>query len=70
MELYPNKCSDYCLPLGKYLSDKVKVVVSNFIRLHPKSIVSSAKVCGYYVNSILATLEAWKLKYDEALLLD
>lgn len=59
------------LPFGKYLKSKdLKVKISKFIRLHPKSVISSAKVCGHYVNSILATLEAKKAGFDEALLLD
>lgn len=58
-------------PFGAYLGEKpVKVLVSSFIRLHPKSVISSSKVCGYYINSILATIEAHKKGYDEALLLD
>jgi len=57
-------------PWGKYLKEKVKVKISKFIRLHPQSVISTAKVCGYYINSIYATLEASKEKYDEAILLD
>ncbi|GBD34798.1 Branched-chain-amino-acid aminotransferase [bacterium HR35] len=58
-------------PFGAYLGEKpVKVLVSKYIRLHPQSVVSSAKVCGYYINSILATIEAHQKGYDEALLLD
>lgn len=57
-------------PWGKYLKEKVKVKISKFIRLHPSSVISTAKVCGYYVNSIFATLEAEKEGYDEAILLD
>jgi len=63
-------CAIIVWPWGKYLKDKVKVKISKFIRLHPKSVISSAKICGYYVNSIFATLEAEKEKFDEALLLD
>jgi len=63
-------CAIILWPWGKYLKEKVKVKISKFIRLHPKSVISSAKVCGYYVNSIFATLEAQKSKFDEALLLD
>jgi len=63
-------CAIAAWPWGKYLKEKVKVKISKFIRLHPKSVVSSAKVCGYYVNSIFATIEAKKFKFDEALLLD
>ncbi len=54
----------------KYLKESVKVKISKFIRLHPQSVVSSAKVCGYYVNSIFATFDVKKEGYDEALLLD
>lgn len=57
-------------PWGKYLSDKVKVKISKIIRLHPKSVNVNAKISGYYVNSILATQEARKQGFDEALLLD
>lgn len=57
-------------PWGKYLKESAKVAISKFIRLHPKSIISEAKICGYYVNSILATKEAKKRGYDEAVLLD
>ncbi len=58
-------------PWGKYLGKEyVKVKTSQFIRLHPRSIFAAAKVSGYYVNSIFATLDAQKKGYDEALLLD
>jgi len=58
-------------PWKTYLGENpVKIIISKFIRLHPKSVVSDAKVCGYYINSIFASLEAEKQKADEALLLD
>jgi branched-chain amino acid aminotransferase len=57
-------------PWGKYLSDKVKVKISKFMRLHPKTSDVRAKISGHYVNSILATREAKDAGYDEALLLD
>jgi len=58
-------------PWGSYLGEKpVKVKISKFIRLHPKSVISEAKICGYYINSILASLEAKRAGRDEALLLD
>jgi branched-chain amino acid aminotransferase len=63
-------CAVILWPWGKYLKDKVKVKISQFIRLHPKSVISSAKVCGYYVNSIFATFDAEKDKFDESILLD
>jgi branched-chain amino acid aminotransferase len=56
---------------GAYLGDKqLRLTVSSFCRPHPRSIKIEAKVCGYYVNSILATNEAKDKGYDEALLLD
>lgn len=60
-----------CWPWGSYLGgEPIKVKVSKFIRLDPRSVISDAKVGGYYVNSILASLDIKKAKYDEALLLD
>jgi len=59
-------------PWGAYLGEGtvISVKVSDFIRLHPKSVVSEAKLSGYYVNSILSCLDVKKDGYDEALLLD
>ncbi len=56
---------------GAYLGDKqLRLTVSSFCRPHPRSIKIEAKVCGHYVNSILATNEAKDKGFDEALLLD
>lgn len=49
---------------------KISVKISKFIRIHPRSTVSNAKICGHYVNSILASLEAEREGFDEAILLD
>lgn len=58
-------------PWGAYLGEKpVKAKISPIMRLHPKSIFSHAKISGYYANSILATLEARREGFDEAILLD
>lgn len=59
-------------PWGAYLGQKetVKVKISKYIRIHPQSCPMEVKISGYYVNSILATLEAEKAGFDEALLLD
>ncbi len=60
-----------CWPWGKYLAkDVVSVKISRFVRIHPKSSVMEAKISGHYANSILATSEARRAGYDEALLLD
>src|SRR5690554_2822567 len=56
---------------GAYLGDKqLSLCISSYCRPHPRSIKIEAKVCGHYVNSILATNEAKDKGYDEALLLD
>lgn len=56
---------------GKLLGDQlVRLKTSSFCRPHPKSCFVDAKVCGHYTNSILATTEARRLGYDDALLLD
>lgn len=58
-------------PWQAYLGEKpIKVKVSKYIRIHPKSTVADAKICGHYVNSILASQEAQKAGFDEALFLD
>nr|WP_068890060.1 branched-chain amino acid transaminase [Pedobacter panaciterrae] len=54
-----------------YLGHKLlKVSISSFERPNPKSTPIEAKVSGNYVNSILATTEAKRKGFDEALLLD
>lgn len=56
---------------GAYLGDNLlNVTISSFSRPHPKSTKIEAKVCGHYVNSILATTEAKEKGFDEAILLD
>jgi branched-chain amino acid aminotransferase len=58
-------------PWGSYLGENaVKVKTSSFIRIHPKSTKADCKICGHYVNSIFASLEAKDKGYQEALLLD
>ncbi|MGB9609092.1 MAG: aminotransferase class IV, partial [Minisyncoccia bacterium] len=59
------------VPFPKYLGEKpIKAKISKFIRLHPGSVISEAKACGYYINSVLATLDAKKSGFEEAILLD
>lgn len=60
-----------CWPWGKYLShDRVNIKTSRYIRIHPQSTDVSAKLCGHYVNSLLAALELKNSDFDEMLLLD
>lgn len=55
----------------KYLGNNpVKAKISSYQRIHPASQHVEAKVVGHYTNSILATTEAKKNGYDEAILLD
>lgn len=56
---------------GAYLGDKQqRLKISPYCRPHPRSLHIEAKAVGHYVNSILATSDARKSGYDEALLLD
>ena len=50
--------------------DPLRVMVSSYERPNPKSVPIDAKISGHYINSILATNEAKRHGYDEALLLD
>ncbi len=55
----------------KYLGTQpVKAKISSYQRIHPAAQHVEAKVVGHYTNSILATTEAKKTGYDEAILLD
>lgn len=56
---------------GAYLGEKLlHLKVSPYCRPHPRSLHIEAKAVGHYVNSILATSDARKAGFDEALLLD
>ncbi len=62
-------------PWGAYLGDEglrhgIRVKTSSFARFHPNTLLTKAKACGHYVNSIRASREAKRAGYDEALLLD
>lgn len=55
----------------KYFGDKtVRACISSYQRPNPKSVKVEAKVCGHYVNSILATMEAKGRGFDEGIMLD
>jgi len=58
-------------PWPKYLEgDSIKIKTVGTRRISSKALKTEAKVCGHYVNSILASREALKDGYDEALMLD
>ena len=60
-----------CWPWGAYLPHElVDIKISRYIRIHPRSTIVDAKICGHYVNSVLASLELEGTHYHEALLLD
>ena len=60
-----------CWPWGAYLPhDMVDLKTSKYIRIHPKSSVTDAKITGHYVNSIMAVQELEGSHYHEALFLD
>lgn len=56
---------------GTYFGDKpLRINFSTYKRPHPETIKPEAKVCGHYVTSIMATAEAKKRGFDEALMID
>ncbi len=60
---------------GAYLGDEglthgIRIHTSSFTRHHVNVMMTKAKICGNYVNSVLAKKEAIQLGYDEALMLD
>ncbi|SME90461.1 branched-chain amino acid transaminase [Desulfovibrio gilichinskyi] len=62
-------------PWGAYLGEEalekgIRVKTSSFNRHHVNAMMTKAKACGNYVNSILAKVEAVTDGYDEALMLD
>ncbi|MFH1248859.1 MAG: branched-chain amino acid transaminase [archaeon] len=60
-----------CWPGGSYLGGKaVSAKISSIRRISPKSFSTSSKICGHYVNSILASKEASKEGYNETIMLD
>ncbi|UCD84574.1 MAG: branched-chain amino acid transaminase [Deltaproteobacteria bacterium] len=62
-------------PWGAYLGEEglkkgIRIKISSFTRYQVNTGMTKAKICGLYVNSILAKKEVIKAGYDEALLLD
>ena len=60
---------------GAYLGEDAlkrgtRIKTSSYIRHHVNAMMTKAKICGNYVNSVLAKREAMRLGYDEALMLD
>lgn len=62
-------------PWGAYLGEEgletgIRAKISSFTRHHVNAAMTKAKICGYYVNSIMAKREAMADGYDEAIMLD
>lgn len=62
-------------PWGAYLGEDgvtkgIKAKISSYTRMHVNTFMTKAKICGNYVNSVMAKLEATSLGFDEALMLD
>jgi branched-chain amino acid aminotransferase len=62
-------------PWGAYLGEEgvangVRLRTSSFQRAHVNTLMTKSKTSGNYVNSILASIEAKRSGYDEAMLLD
>ncbi len=60
---------------GAYLGDDglkngIRCKISSFNRLDPRVNFPKGKICGQYVNSVIAKREVLKAGYDEAILLD
>lgn len=67
----PSELIIACWPWGAYLPhESVDVKISSYIRIHPRSTKVEGKLCGHYVNGILASLEIKGTHYHEALFLD
>lgn len=60
-----------CWAWGAYHTNNfLDIKTSRYIRVHPDSTIVDAKLCGHYINSILALLEIQGTHYHEVLLLD
>ena len=71
----PTRVAIVVWPWGAYLGEEglergIRAKISSFQRHHVNAAMTKAKVCGFYVNSILAKREVMKDGYDEAILLD
>lgn len=60
---------------GAYLGEEgikagIRCKISSFSRLHVNANLVKGKVCGQYVNSVVAKREVLKAGYDEAIMLD
>jgi branched-chain amino acid aminotransferase len=71
----PTRCVVAVYEWGAYLGEEglkrgIRAKISSFTRGGLNSVMSKGKICGQYVNSVLAKREALKAGYSEAILLD
>jgi len=71
----PTRVAIVAYEWGAYLGEEglksgIRTKVSSFTRGGLNSTMSKGKICGQYVNSVLAKREAMKAGYSEAILLD
>jgi len=66
----PVKMAIIAIPWKNYLAGEIKIKTSKWRRISPGTVALHAKVSGHYVNSNLATTEAYESGADEALLFD
>lgn len=72
---YPVDTFVIAFALGAYLGEEgirngIRVHTSSWRRMSSSSVPASAKICGNYVNSSLAVMEAKQNGFDEAILLN
>ena len=72
---YPVRVAIACWAWGAYLGEEglgkgIRAKISSFTRHHVNVSMTKAKICGNYVNSIMAKREVTAMGYDEAILLD
>ena len=75
LKQYPVRVAIACWTWGAYLGEEglkrgIRAKISSFTRHHVNAYMTKAKICGSYVNSILAKKEVTAMGYDEAILLD
>jgi branched-chain amino acid aminotransferase len=72
---YPVETFIIAFPLGSYLGDEgvkngIRIHTSSWRRMSSTSVPATAKVCGDYLNSAMAVMEAKQNGFDEAILLN
>jgi branched-chain amino acid aminotransferase len=72
---YPVETFILAFPLGAYLGEEgvqkgIRIHTSSWRRMSSTTVPATAKICGDYVNSALAVMEAKQGGFDEAILLN